>query len=98
MTIISFQLGRRVEQITMIADMEGMGPHFLWRPGLDYTKAVSHRDEGWWGRGWGGKGREAEQESTSRAMIGDIEGMGLHFLWKTGLVYTKAESHKGGGG
>ena len=37
----SFQLGRRVEQITMIADMEGMGPHFLWRPGLDYTKAVS---------------------------------------------------------
>ena len=34
------QLGRRVEQVTMIADLEGMGPHFLWKPGLEYTKAV----------------------------------------------------------
>ncbi|XP_072034161.1 SEC14-like protein 4 [Amphiura filiformis] len=37
----SKKLGRRVEQITMIADLEGMGPHFLWRPGLEYQKSAS---------------------------------------------------------
>lgn len=37
----SEKIGRRVEQVTMIADLEGMGPHFLWRPGLEYTKAAA---------------------------------------------------------